>query len=197
MFVDILETHRSNLRKTPTDRQIVDVGEGGTQYPESWDVIMDKGYEGVDDAVRSIRPKKKPRGSILSRIDIDRNERVSSDRMIVENLFGQTCKLWKISYATFKSSESKYDVVQRLSFALTNFHLSMHPIRTEDRGFYTSVLARYHSMAEDRALITSERLRRYFERRQERIDASRAALARRSVGVESQLSSRVSNLVLT
>ncbi|KAH9164540.1 hypothetical protein AeNC1_018660, partial [Aphanomyces euteiches] len=106
MFVDILETHRSNLRKTPTDRQIVDVGEGGTQYPESWDVIMDKGYEGVDDAVRSIRPKKKPRGSILSRIDIDRNERVSSDRMIVENLFGQTCKLWKISYATFKSSES-------------------------------------------------------------------------------------------
>ncbi|KAF0725834.1 hypothetical protein Ae201684P_018407 [Aphanomyces euteiches] len=90
MFVDRLETHRINLRKTPTDRQIVDVGEGGTQYPESWAVIMDKGYEGVDDAVRSIRPKKKSRGSILSRMEIDRNERVSSDRVIVENLFGRT-----------------------------------------------------------------------------------------------------------
>ncbi|KAF0690236.1 Aste57867_18361 [Aphanomyces stellatus] len=57
MFMQRLDIHTSAL-KTSRDDIAQDVGEGVSQYPSQWAVLMDKGYEGVDDAARSIRPKK-------------------------------------------------------------------------------------------------------------------------------------------
>ncbi|KAH9112709.1 hypothetical protein AeMF1_013004 [Aphanomyces euteiches] len=176
MFMNRLDIHRQCLAKRPSEERIVDNGEGSTSFPNQCAVLMDKGYEGCGEAVRSVRPKKKPRGGVLTRQKFERNQRVSSDRVLVENLFGRTCKLWKISYSTFKWSEGKYNMTERLTFAMTNFHASMHPLRMEDRSFYTSVLARYHSMAEDMLQMASRRRRRYRGRRQERLDADRLAL---------------------
>ncbi|KAH9106588.1 hypothetical protein AeMF1_017852 [Aphanomyces euteiches] len=149
IFLERVAMHRQAVKKSKEEEKAVDLGEGSTNFPRSWAILMDKGYEGVDDAIRSIRPKKKPIASNLDRMDLERNLRVSSDRVNVENAFGRTCSLWMASYVTFKWSESKYDRIQRLCFALTNFHTSLHPLRRDDSEFYKSVLARYCSMSEE------------------------------------------------
>ncbi|KAF0707424.1 Aste57867_6616 [Aphanomyces stellatus] len=55
MFMQRLDIHTSALKKSCDD---IAQDEGVSQYPRQWAVLMDKGYEGVDDAVRSIRPKR-------------------------------------------------------------------------------------------------------------------------------------------
>ena len=67
------------------------------------------GYQGSEGALRSIRPKKKPKGRPLDRVDEQRNKNVCSDRVIVENYFGRLCTLWEICHRTFPWSESKYN----------------------------------------------------------------------------------------
>ncbi|ETV74141.1 hypothetical protein H257_11106 [Aphanomyces astaci] len=49
--------------------------------------------------------------------DVERNRRVSSDRVVVENFFDRVCSLWKVSYATFTWGEKIYGVIQRTTFA--------------------------------------------------------------------------------
>lgn len=38
-------------------------------------------------------------------------------------------------------------MIARLCFAMTNFHVSLKPLRSQDSNFYANVLARYQSMA--------------------------------------------------
>ncbi|KAF0687250.1 Aste57867_20979 [Aphanomyces stellatus] len=58
-----------------------------TMFMERLDYIEGR----VDDAIRSIRPKTKPRSGVLTRQELERKCRVSSDRVLVENMFGRTC----------------------------------------------------------------------------------------------------------
>ncbi|KAH9103690.1 hypothetical protein LEN26_015222 [Aphanomyces euteiches] len=123
-----INKHRLMLTKTEDDKKMVDIGEGSSAYPNLWATLQDKGYQGVDDAIRSIRPTKKPKNASMTRQELEGNNRVSSDRVLVENMFGRTCSLWKIAYATFTW-------VQHLVWALTNFHTSLHPLRAQDKEF--------------------------------------------------------------
>ncbi|ETV74063.1 hypothetical protein H257_11374 [Aphanomyces astaci] len=91
--------------------------------------------------------KKNPPRGFLDPDDVVRNRRVSSDRVVVEIFFGRVCSLWKVSYATFTWSAKFYDEIQHLMFALTNFRVSLMPLREADIHWYRrSVLARYESM---------------------------------------------------
>ncbi|KAF0731056.1 hypothetical protein Ae201684P_011721 [Aphanomyces euteiches] len=174
VFVNRIEVHTSALKKTDSEKNIPDNGEGSTDFPDSWAVLQDKGYQGVDEAARSIRPKKKPIGSTLSRQELERNQRVSLDRVLVENMFGRTCQLRKIAYSTFTWSEAKFDVVQRLVWALTNYHTSLHPLRAQDNGFYREVLARYYSMGEGREDRRRRQREQSLDRRNVRLQLDRA-----------------------
>ncbi|KAH9108391.1 hypothetical protein AeMF1_016432 [Aphanomyces euteiches] len=60
LFMNRLDLHRRCLGKRSSEESIVDTGEGISTFSHKWAVLMDKGYEGCDEAVRSIRPKKKP-----------------------------------------------------------------------------------------------------------------------------------------
>ncbi|KAH9117274.1 hypothetical protein LEN26_012743 [Aphanomyces euteiches] len=105
------------------EKTIPDNGEGSTDFPDSWVVLQDKGYQGADEAARSIEESA---GNMLSRQEFEGNQRVSFVRVLVYNMFGRTYQLWKIAYATFTWSEAKYEAVQRLVWALTNCHTSLH-----------------------------------------------------------------------
>ncbi|ETV69799.1 hypothetical protein H257_14624 [Aphanomyces astaci] len=72
---------------------------------------------------------------------LERNRRVSSDRIVVENFFGRVCSLWRISSTTFTWGEKIYLSLQKTTFALTNFHLSLLPLRAEDENYYAMFLA--------------------------------------------------------
>ncbi|KAF0707827.1 hypothetical protein AaE_013452 [Aphanomyces astaci] len=175
-----LEVHKTNLRKTAIEANIGDCGELSTQHPSSWACLVDMGYIGIAHSLRGIHPKRRPVNGALDATDIQHNQLVSSDRVIVENFFGRVCLLWKISYATYTWSEGNYNLMQRTTFALTNFHLSMFPLRADDEDFYGSVIARYERMANEKKRRRAESQRRYRLNRQERLAVDNNRVSRYS-----------------
>ncbi|RHY91563.1 hypothetical protein DYB31_007662 [Aphanomyces astaci] len=169
MFRDRQDIHAAALVKDASESVINDNGELFQDFPASWAVLVDKGYIGLTASTRAIHPKKRSSNGSLERHDLERNANVSSDRAIVENFFGWVCLLWKISYATFVWGTKCYDAIQRLTFALTNFHLTLMPLRQDDQHQYRAVLARYRRMVEENNAKRAAIQRRYAVRRAERM----------------------------
>ncbi|ETV90910.1 hypothetical protein H310_14398 [Aphanomyces invadans] len=149
MFRDRLNAHFAALQKSGNESLINDNGELFQDFPSSWAVLVDKGYCRLTSSARATQPKKRPTNGTLGRTDLDRNANISSDRVIVENVFGRVCLLWKISYATYVWGTKSYDAIQRLTFSLTNFHHALMPLRQDDQHQYRAVLARYRRMVEE------------------------------------------------
>ncbi|ETW02182.1 hypothetical protein H310_05750 [Aphanomyces invadans] len=179
MFRNRLDDHLQALSKTDNALAINDNGVVFREHVTSWAVFVENGYIGLAPLARAIHPKKKPVGGVLDRHDMDRNKEVSSDRVVVENFFGRVTSLWKISYATFVWGEKLYDDIQRLTFALTNFHVTLLPLRVEDNDHYRAVMARYKNMAAENASKRAASQRRYLQRRAERF-ATETARANRT-----------------
>ena len=95
---------------------------------------MDKGYQGTQQYVRAIIPKKKHHGKLLPVDDEIWNATISSNRIIVENYFGQLTKLWGVISSKYRWSEEGYDDIFSLFVVLTNFHISFHPLCDEDNA---------------------------------------------------------------
>ncbi|KAF0742254.1 hypothetical protein AaE_008624, partial [Aphanomyces astaci] len=168
------ELHTTNLTKSAGEAALPDHGELSAEYTATWACLVDMGYIGVDHTLRGIHPKRRPQNGALDAADVERNRRVSSDRVVVENFFCRVCSLWKVSYATFTWGEKIYGVIQRTTFALTNFHLSLMPARAEDEDYYALVMARYQGMANERKRKRAESQRRYRMNRQNRIAMDRS-----------------------
>ncbi|ETV79996.1 hypothetical protein H257_07189 [Aphanomyces astaci] len=127
------DLHTTNLTKSACEAALPDHGELLAKYMATWACLVDMGYIGVDHTLRGIHPKRRPQNGTLDAADVERNRRLSSDRVVVENFFGRVCSF-----------------IQRTTFALTNFHLSLMPARTEDEDYYALVMARYQGMANER-----------------------------------------------
>lgn len=65
---------------------------------------MDKGYQGFQNEVRAIIPNKKPVSRSLNNMEKKINE-IGSDRVTIENYFGQMMSLWEIMKNKYRWSE--------------------------------------------------------------------------------------------
>lgn len=74
--------HCALLEKAEDERQQADYGEGSSEYPFAWEMLVDKGYQGIRTQLRSIHPTRKPRGAELTVEQHHRNRCVSSDRVL-------------------------------------------------------------------------------------------------------------------
>jgi hypothetical protein len=167
---DYVHIHRQMLRKSSDDTRLQDFSEGASRFPNEWAMLVDKGYQGIGDVLRSIHPKRQPPCSSLSPDDIERNRRVSSDRVIVENYFGRVNMLWKVMYMKYTWSENRYDGLVQLCFALTNYHITLQPLRQQDGEHYQCTIAKYVSMAEDQVLKKRRSSAMYRHRRRSRLN---------------------------
>jgi hypothetical protein len=93
MMINHIDDHVRMLRKSDNELLLTDHGEESHRYGESWAVLYDKGYQGAASAVRAIHPKRRPQGGQLTDEEVRRNERVSSDRVLVKIFFGRMCNL--------------------------------------------------------------------------------------------------------
>ncbi|KAF0755307.1 hypothetical protein AaE_005018, partial [Aphanomyces astaci] len=143
MFMHRRHVHKDMLRKSASEMEEVDHDEGAEEYPDSWSILVDMGYQGIQHEVRCMQPKRRPQGGLLTARELERNARVSSDRVLVENYFGRICSLWKIMCETYKRNESRFDRISRLCCALPNAHVTWMPLRGTDGVYYHGVLARY------------------------------------------------------
>ncbi|ETV91149.1 hypothetical protein H310_14160 [Aphanomyces invadans] len=101
IFRSRMDVHEAALAKDEHDLTINDNGELFQTFGSQRAVLVDKVYIGLANDIRAINPKKRPVNGILDRHDLDRNNAISSDRVIVENFFGRVCLLWKVSNSTF------------------------------------------------------------------------------------------------
>ncbi|KAG3050723.1 hypothetical protein PI125_g26398 [Phytophthora idaei] len=70
MMLDRLSIHRQMLRKE--DGSTPGIGGEPTQFPQMWAALVDKGCQGAGPVLRTIQPKKQPRGGTFDRDDIAR-----------------------------------------------------------------------------------------------------------------------------
>nr|CCA18977.1 AlNc14C60G4437 [Albugo laibachii Nc14] len=70
------------------------------------------------------------------------------------------------------------DVISRLTFALTNFHVSRMSLRASDGEFYKSALAKYYSQGEYSVNIRTTTQANYRKRRAARLRTERLVQAR-------------------
>ena len=91
--------------------------------------------------LKVIIPQKKPRRGHLNISGHERNIRVSSDRIIVENGLGGVSSLFGIITKNFVWNRDRFDTAVDVFFSLTNYHLSLHPMREENVVYYQRVLS--------------------------------------------------------
>mmetsp|Transcript_21916 Transcript_21916/g.47396 ORF Transcript_21916/g.47396 Transcript_21916/m.47396 type:complete len:458 (+) Transcript_21916:321-1694(+) len=133
-----IKFHKRSTKKTAAERAIVDHGELADQHPNNWAILEDLAYIGIDDEIRAITPKKKKPRRNLPRLDYERNVKHAGDRVIVENFFGRACMITGIVAKKYTWSRERFNLVIDIVFALTNYHIMLHPLRVQD-GEYMSM----------------------------------------------------------
>lgn len=162
--------HNVQTKKQASEYEITDIGDLRTQYPDRWAILADKGYQGASQILRVIVPKKKPPRGSLTVDDADKNFKISSDRIIVENYFGRLCGLWTLFASQWRWSEDIYDDLFKIAVALTNCHIKSNPLRSDDGKHYNQIRNRLETIATERAEKRRRTQQRYRERRRRRLD---------------------------
>lgn len=151
-----LAEHRHLCRKTDGDLTLEDAGDFKEAHPNQWCVLLDRGYMGALEFLRAVLPKRKPPGGTLTASEVARNKRISQDRIIVENFYGRMKQLWGVTREVYRWNHEDYDAISDVCFALTNFHISLHPLRQDDIDFYK----RYKSMIKEEGKKQEEKEKR-------------------------------------
>ena len=73
IFYENMGWHKAELRTSPEERNVTDVGPLIERFPRYWAVLMDKGYQGAAREVRAIILVKKPSGRGLARPEVNTN----------------------------------------------------------------------------------------------------------------------------
>ena len=97
------------------------------------ELLADSGYQGITHFVPFAKtPYKKPRNGTLTEEQKEFNRTISRSRIIVENWFGRLKTLWMICGGTYRNYLGMYSRTWKFCAALTNFHISLHPLRADD-----------------------------------------------------------------
>ncbi|ETP14257.1 hypothetical protein F441_10791 [Phytophthora nicotianae CJ01A1] len=159
------EFHLQALCKVDGDDEIPDDGRLVAQYPSSWAVLADKGYQGLARDFQAVTPYKRAPLQTLTLEQVATNERIAHDRIIVANYFGRLCTLWSICADKYRWDEDNYDVYFQVCVALTNFHIRANPLRREDGDSYARYLQRLTEIGDSIRSERREIQRRYRENR--------------------------------
>jgi len=164
-----MESHKDYTRKKGSEFTLEDEGELIEEFSDSWGILMDKGFQGAQTEIRSTIPSKKPRTRSLTSAEKRRNEKVSADRIIVENFFGREVTLWKVLDNRFNWKETSYTMISQICRALTNHHIRYNQLRAEDGDHYDVYRRRLASFARKRRARRDANKKNYQRRRQSRL----------------------------
>lgn len=131
---------------------------------------MYKGYQGGQEYLRVVLPRKKPANRMMPLEDIAFNRKVSADRIIVEIFFVRRCGLWAITSNKYRWKEENYDYIFSLCVSLTSFHIKHNPLRAEDSEHYGLVKKRLYGIGEETIRKRKRTQERFRQRRKQRMD---------------------------
>nr|CCA25912.1 AlNc14C332G10698 [Albugo laibachii Nc14] len=102
------------------------------QFSHEWALLVDKGLQESAQQLRAIHPTRAPPGCRLSVDEERENDRISRDRVIVENSFGRLSTLWRICSDRYRWGHDLYDDIFQACVSLTSFHIATNPLRDTD-----------------------------------------------------------------
>lgn len=106
--------------------------EDGSMTVKHYGCLFDRGYTGVqnENYREAVVTKRKPRGGELSDADLERNRKIESDRVIVENYFMRLRQRFGIMQKKFRGDRANLlHRIVAIGVALTNFYNTRHPMR--------------------------------------------------------------------
>ena len=89
VFRHNLEFHYRMHVKTGQDLELEDCVPMNAQLTQEWSTLARKGYQGLAQQLQDIHPTRAPPGRSLSADEESENDNISSDQVIIENLFGR------------------------------------------------------------------------------------------------------------
>ena len=149
MFREGFDWHENASEKKPGDMVVSDHGPLQTQFPMKWAILTDKGYQGANDTLRVLFPKKKRPHRALNFDELHENAELSSDWVIVENYFGRCTLLWEVTSLKYMWSEDMYDSVFQMCMGLANIHICMHPLRDANGEYYQTLRNKWFTIGEE------------------------------------------------
>ena len=161
---------RNSHKKLVLEIQINDTGLHCERYPQYWEILADKGYQGLLEVLRAILSIKWSPGRTLSMADKVFNRNVSSDHITVENYFGRLNKLWTLQGTKWRWAESLYDDVFCIGVALINFYIKINPLRAEDHQVFSQNRNRLAHIAHQVAEKNRQTLLCYKDRSRARVN---------------------------
>lgn len=105
------------------------------EYPQNWGILAEKGCQGSVKFARVIHSKNTRNGRLKS-AEKRENKKTSSDRIIVEIIFGRLTQLWEEMYCQCRWSEQLYNMIAHFCVAMTNYHIFGNQLCYRDQGFY-------------------------------------------------------------
>lgn len=66
-------SHKFAAKKLEVGKEIIDHGQLSDELEHLWEELLDKGYQGIQEILRGVHPRKKPLGSNLTQADISFN----------------------------------------------------------------------------------------------------------------------------
>lgn len=139
VFQRQLPTYLLFLQKEEGDRPNLDP----SNFARSWAIMADKGYTGADRHCNAVLPwRTNRRGEQFNQALLrSRNQNISRNRIICENFYGRLKSVFAIAGEKYRGSLSEYTLFHDLAVALTNFHITLHPLRQTDIEMHRRILS--------------------------------------------------------
>ena len=97
IFRPHIDKHGDLLRKWGVDLETEETKTLRKAHPSLWALLFGEGYYEAEQIIRAIHAANKSPNRMLSpNALIAENSEISSDWIIVDNVFGHTCSLWSI-----------------------------------------------------------------------------------------------------
>ena len=106
---------------------------------------------------------------MLSASDITKNDKIASDRVIVENFFGRLKTLWAITSDCYTWKRENYDMFFQTCVALTNVHIKFLPLREDDGHDHNRYVNRLLSIGEREKANRTNSVLKYRKKRKLRL----------------------------
>ena len=113
----------------------------------------------------AIIPKKRLMRRVLNCQEIERNVRIGSDRVPVENFFGRLGHLFRVFSNKYRWSRDKFGLIVDFCLSLTNYHIRLHPLRERDIEYYKLIVADLRKKTEDAKNSNRKRQLKHRQRR--------------------------------
>lgn len=119
------------LKKKSSDRNMKDHWMFREEHRRMWKMIVKKGYQGILEILRGIKPVRRCPNQHLSIADLAISWKLSSEGAVVENYFGRLCGLWTLLSSTWRWYEVAYADLFKWGPELTNYHVQWKDLRAD------------------------------------------------------------------